>query len=142
MKLFLTILLTILIHISLFSQTNAKNSNQKISTAKDSDLAFPCDNEIEAHFPGGKKAWMKFVSKNVRITEPMKKALKGTYKVIITFLITKEGKISKVKAHTNFGYEIEEEVIRVIKQSPKWVPATNCGMRISYWEQQPVIIII
>lgn len=70
------------------------------------------------------------------------KAPKGTYKVLATFLITSQGKVSCVKAETNYGYGIEEEVIRVIKKGPKWIPATNCGKKINTSKRQPVTIIV
>ena len=66
----------------------------------------------------------------------------GTYKVLVSFMVTKYGKISDIKANTNFGYGIEDEMIRAIKKCPKWKPATNCGKKINTYQQQPITIIV
>ena len=51
----------------------------------------------------------------------------GTYTTIVIFIVDKEGNISDVKALTAHGFGMEEEVIRVIKNGPKWIPAIQNG---------------
>lgn len=145
MKRVMHLLISLLISTSGHSQNHGSSNktNQKMADSQNSDLQVYCDNEIDAHFPGGTKAWIKFVTKDFRMTVPTKnKAPKRTYRVVVVFLIAKDGKISDVKPETNSGYGIEEEVIRVIKHGPKWIPATNCGKKIITSKRQPVIIII
>jgi protein TonB len=57
-------------------------------------------------------------------------------------MITKNGTISDVKANTNFGYGIEDEIIRAIKKCPEWKPATNCRKKINSYQQQVITIVV
>lgn len=133
------------ISITSYSQSTDTTSkkSQKIVESQNSDIQIYRDNEIEAHFPGGLKTWTKCVIKNFR-----KKILisnnvpTGTYKVLVTFMIAKNGKITNIKANTRFGYGIEDEMIRAIEKCPKWKPATNCGKKINSYQQQPITIIV
>ena len=121
--------------------TNKKS--QEIVESQNSNIQIYCDNEIEAHFPGGLKTWTKFVIKNFRKKILIaNKVPKGTYKVLVTFMIAKNGKITNIKANTHFGYGIEDEMIRAIEKCPKWKPASNCGKKINSYQQQPITIIV
>jgi protein TonB len=135
----------LLISITGYSQSTdtTNRKSEKIVEPQNSDIQIYCDNEIEAHFPGGVKRWTKFVIKNFRkkilITN---KVPSGTYKVLVTFMIANNGKITNIKANTHFGYGIEDEMIRAIEKCPKWKPATNCGRKIDSYQQQPITIIV
>jgi len=95
--------------------------------------------EKEAYFPGGDKAWMQFISENVSSKVPIKKkAPAGTYTVIIQFIVRADGSVSDIEPLTNFGYGMEEEVIRVIKKSPQWVPAVRDGQKLNAYRKQPL----
>jgi len=133
------------ISVIVYSQNTdtASNRKQQIQESQSSDIQIYCDNEIEAHFPGGVKRWTKFVSRNFRIKVLTKnKVPQGRYKVLVTFMIAKNGKIQNIKGDTNFGYGIEDEMIRAIEKCPKWKPATNCGKKINSYQTQPIIIIV
>ena len=66
-------------------------------------------------------AWENYLRKNVDTTVPIRnKAKKGTYNVIVSFIISKDGYISDVKAETNHGYGMEEEVMRAMKKYSRW----------------------
>ena len=44
---------------------------------------------------------------------------------------TKGGNLSDIKPLTNFGYGMEQEAIRVIKKSGKWIPAIQNGSEVT-----------
>ncbi len=95
--------------------------------------------EEEASFAGGEKAWRQYLENNLDPTIPVKKkAPAGTYTVVVQFIIDKEGYVSDVKALTNHGFGMEEEVVRLIKKSPKWVPAKQNGRIVKAYRKQPV----
>jgi beta-lactamase regulating signal transducer with metallopeptidase domain len=88
--------------------------------------------EQPASFPGGNKAWLNYLGQILRNTMSQKKNVPaGEYKVIVKFLIKKDGSISNVEATTRVGFGIEEEVIQVIQQSPKWIPAKQNGYTVA-----------
>jgi len=65
--------------------------------------------------------WENYLRKNVDTTVPIRnKAKKGTYNVIVSFIIIKDGYVADVKAETNHGYGMEEEVIRAVKKYSRW----------------------
>jgi protein TonB len=95
--------------------------------------------EIEASFAGGQAAWVKFLEKNLNAEVPVKKkAPAGRYTVVIQFVVDREGKISDITALTDHGYGMEEEVIRILRRSPGWQPATQGGRTVKAFRRQPV----
>lgn len=99
--------------------------------------------EQEAEFPGGTAAWRQFLMKNLNAAIPARNgAPAGTYKVLVQFLVSKTGEISGIRALTNHGYGMEQEVIRVIKLGPKWKPAWQNGRCVNAYRKQPVVFLI
>lgn len=99
--------------------------------------------EIEAAFPGGLEAWRKYLVKNLKVGIPLKKkAPKGSYMVIARFIVSKDGSISAIEPETSHGYGMEEEVIRIIKKSPKWIPAMQNGHPVNAYRRQPITFLI
>jgi hypothetical protein len=139
-------LLTFLLLCSLgYAQKGGITSKKagKFEESQNQDFRFYCDNEIKAYFPAGTKNWMQAVTRNFRMDLLTKNKIpKGTYKVLVTFMVTKSGKIDSIMPDTHFGYGIEDEIIRAIKKCAKWVPATNSGKKINSYQIQPVTIIV
>lgn len=96
--------------------------------------------EVEASFPGGYAEWKGFLKKNLNKNIPVKKgAPEGTYTVITRFKVDKEGNLSQIETDTHNGYGMEEEAIRVLKTSGKWVPAQQNGKNVSSFHRQAII---
>lgn len=99
--------------------------------------------EIEAWFPGGNEAWKTFLKKHLKANVPAKnKAPFGTYAVIVEFVVDKNGFVSNITPETNFGYGMENEVIRVLKKGPKWMPAIQNGIPIQAYRRQSITFIV
>ncbi len=96
--------------------------------------------EEEAVYPGGNTAWAKYVSKNIK--SPAKDAPAGKYQVIARFIVSKDGSVRDVQAETKFGYDMEDEVIRVIQESGKWTPAMQNAKPVNAYRRQPVTFIV
>jgi len=72
-------------------------------------------------FPGGTGEFAKFLAKTVRY--PVKSRTKGVDgKVLVTFVIEKDGSITNSKVLRSVAKDIDAEVLRVISLSPKWTP--------------------
>lgn len=116
-----------------------KDSIISLSNADSSTLKTFGKVEKEAEFPGGVAAWRKFLEVNLRGQVPAEKgAPAGIYTVLVQFIVDKEGKVSDIKQLTNWGYGMEEEVIRLIKKSAQWTPATQNGKAVKAYRRQPV----
>lgn len=99
--------------------------------------------EIEASFGGGNPAWKKFLSENINPDVPVKNgAQRGTYVAIVRFIIESNGELSQIKPITSHGFGMEEEVVRVIKKSPKWKPAFQNGHFVKAYRKQPITFIV
>jgi len=95
--------------------------------------------EVDPHFPGGEGAWRNFVRTNLNYSVPVEKGAEtGTYTVWLQFVVDETGNISEIKPLTNHGYGMEEEAIRVLKLSPKWIPAVQNGHPVAAYKKQPI----
>ena len=71
--------------------------------------------QIEAKFPGGNDAWVKYLQRNLRGEVAQENgAPAGNYTVVVSFLVSKDGTIAEVKALNKPGYGSAEEGGRVI----------------------------
>ena len=91
-----------------------------------------------AEFPGGIEAMMKFLSVNIKYPQGAKEE-KITGKVIITFVVEKDGSINEIKILRDIGYGCAEEAKRVVKLMPKWKPAKQRGKAVRQQFVLPVI---
>ncbi|MBI2729472.1 MAG: TonB family protein [Sphingobacteriales bacterium] len=96
--------------------------------------------EIEAGFPGGQGAWSKYLTNNLNSQAPADNgAPEGSYRVLVQFVVDKEGMVSDVKALTSYGYGMEDEAIRAIKKGPRWIPAEQNGRKVKAYRTQPIV---
>lgn len=79
--------------------------------------------EIKAEYPGGSQAFIKYIFAHYK--SPTDEEINA--KVFISFIIEKDGSLSEIKVIRDAGYGIGQELLRVIKTSPKWNPAINNG---------------
>lgn len=72
-------------------------------------------------FPGGQAALMKYLSENIRYpAEAQKAGIQGH--VIVTFVVTKEGRIVNPEVVKSVNPLLDNEAIRVISSMPQWIP--------------------
>lgn len=131
------IFLFVQISISLVSQT----LDFPDSTTSENRIFEKVD--FEATFPGGLPAWKKHLEKNLKPTVPIDNgAPVGNYTVVVQFIVDKEGIVSDIKALTNFGYGMEQEVIRVIQKGPRWLAANQNGRKVKAYRKQPITFVV
>lgn len=119
------------------------NPSQKRSVIKEISDLTPGDTIKDKHiftsveqvpvFPGGMQAFGDFLAKNIKYPEFMRKnALEG--KVIISFIVEKDGSLTDIKVVRAIGNGADEEAVRVMNLSPKWRPGIQNGqpVRVSY----------
>ncbi|HEY1871502.1 MAG TPA: energy transducer TonB [Chitinophagaceae bacterium] len=120
--------------------TKAKNKIRPV--ADDENIIFS-KTEVEASFPGGDEGWKKFLMKNLNASVPSENgAPRGSYTIWLQFIVDKEGNLSDIKALTNHGFGMEEECLRLMKQSPKWIPAMQNGRVVKAYKKQPITFVI
>lgn len=107
------------------------------------DIIPDSSNKIEKDrsvtFNGGDSAWRSFLKNNLDPQVPIRKnAPAGDYTVMAYFIVSKEGELSDIKALTSHGYGMEEEVVRILQKSPRWLPAIKNGKPVRTICRQPV----
>lgn len=108
-----------------FSQVSDTVSQKVISRID--DVTSLASVESKPEYPGGMEAFYKHISKNYRA--PKDKNFKGG-KLLITFVIEKDGSITDMKVIRDIGFGTGEEAIRVLKMSEKWMPAEQNGQKV------------
>lgn len=75
-------------------------------------------------FPGGQEAFVKFLGKNLRYPGiAAENGIQG--KVILSFVIERNGELSHIKVIRGIGSGCDEEAMRVLYKSPQWTPGVQ-----------------
>lgn len=93
--------------------------------------------ETTAEFPGGRSAWLNFLGDNLQYPKKLKKE-KISGQVIAKVFVDPTGTVSNVEIVKSLHPLLDEEVVRVIKGSPKWKPATQNGKTVQMTFNQPI----
>jgi periplasmic protein TonB len=120
------------------------DTTQKIMALDPSDdnIVFT-KTEIDAKFPGGDSAWFTYLGNNLKYDTPINNgAPKGNYKVMIRFIVSRDGSITDVVSETNYGFGMELEAIKIIKNSPSWIPAMQNGRIVNSYRRQPLTFVV
>lgn len=118
MKQGLMVLIFILFSVNFYSQENKSTYNS-------------VGLEVQPEFPNGMNAFLEYISKNFK-TKFVNGPLRG--KVIVEFVIEKNGLIKDIRVLRDLGQGTGEEAIRVLKTCPIWKPGMIDGkpVRVVY----------
>jgi TonB family protein len=93
--------------------------------------------EQPAMFPGGMDAFSRYLSKTIRYPmEAREKRVQG--KVLLNFIIEKDGSLSDIRVAHEIGSGLGDEAVRVVKQSPRWIPAMQNGAPVRQRYTTPI----
>ena len=98
--------------------------------------------DVEPEFPGGTKAFYKYISKNATFPPDVDPALlEGT--VTLSIAIEKDGSITDVRILKGLSDVMDNETIRVISASPRWKPGMQHGnpIRVRYTFNSNYVLI-
>lgn len=102
-----------------------------------SDRVYEDDVDTPPQFPGGEVALMKWINDNLRYPElAMKNGTMG--RVIVSFIVEKDGSISDVKVARRVDEELDTEAVRLVKCMPKWLPGKVGGNAVRVAFNLPV----
>ncbi|MBP7497127.1 MAG: energy transducer TonB [Bacteroidales bacterium] len=88
-------------------------------------------------FPGGTEEMVKYIQSNVKYPQLARETnIQG--KVYVTFVVTKDGRISNVKVLRGIGGGCDDEAVRVIKSMPTWKPGKQNGIAVPVQFSIPV----
>ena len=84
-------------------------------------------------FPGGMPAMMQYLSSNIRYPEDAKEA-GAQGRVIVSFIVEKDGSISNAKVTKPTYSSLDEEALRLVSAMPNFIPGKQNGeaVRVKY----------
>ena len=117
----------------------AKAAELAKAEAKASDATAPADTtknvvydvtETLPQFPGGQGVLMKYLAANIKYPASAVKAKKQG-RVIVTFIIQKDGSVAKARIAKSVDPELDAEALRIVKAMPNWTPGTQDGKPVN-----------
>ena len=112
------------------------NGNPTVITQTQPDFH---PNESQPEFPGGTEALKRFMAKNLTTPSELEDGEKKT--VHIRFKVDKDGAVNTFEVITSGGNEFDNEVVRVCKKMPRWIPALQNGVNVPVSYVLPVTFI-
>lgn len=93
--------------------------------------------EEQPSFPGGQGALMSWLHDNIKY--PVVAAENGIQgKVIVQFIVGKNGSISNVKVLRSVDPSLDKEAVRVVSNMPNWTPGKQNGASVNVRFTLPV----
>jgi TonB family protein len=110
-----------------------ENKNNQLTTLNDTIF------EEDAEFPGGYEKLAAFINETINYPdEAIEFGVKG--RVVVRFVVEKDGRISNASVEHPIVEcpACNKEALNIIKNMPKWVPATNSGRPVRLWVRFPI----
>lgn len=105
-------------------------------SAPDSSEVFGVVEQMPS-FRGGQQKLMEYLAENTRYPEGLgESCIQG--RVIVTFVVEKDGSISDVKVVKSVDPLLDKEAVRVVSSMPKWHPGKQNGVAVRVKYTLPV----
>lgn len=95
--------------------------------------------DVMPEYPGGLSALRKFLERNLRNPRDLEEGERISVKV--KFVVGYDGKLKSFETEEDGGSEFNNEVIRVLKKMPGWIPGISKGQNVSVYYSIPVKFI-
>ncbi|WP_146198668.1 M56 family metallopeptidase [Pararcticibacter amylolyticus] len=95
--------------------------------------------DVLPNFPGGMPMFYQYVSKEFKYPlEAQKNKITG--RLIINFVVEKDGSLNGIRVLRDLGNGLGEEAVKMLKNSPKWVPGTQNGKPVRVMYTLPIMV--
>jgi protein TonB len=93
--------------------------------------------EVESEFEGGLKGWQQYLMKNLRYPrEAFTTGIQGEVRVV--FLVSAVGAVQDIWVIKSIDRSLDKESVRLLEDSPNWIPAEQDGHRVKSYKIQPI----
>lgn len=93
--------------------------------------------DVMPQFPGGLKALNNFLKKNIKAPDEVEEGARIAVKV--RFVVDINGRLESFKVVESGGEVFDNEVLRVLKKMPQWIPGKSKGKNVAVYFIVPVI---
>ena len=88
-------------------------------------------------YPGGESALMRFLSSHINYPPgAAENNIQG--KVILQFVVEKDGSIGEVKVARSVDKDLDREAVRLVKSLPRFTPGRSDGQAVRVWYTLPI----
>ncbi|WP_183568008.1 energy transducer TonB [Mucilaginibacter sp. SP1R1] len=92
---------------------------------------------IAPEFKGGIEAFGRYLSRKIEYPYTARRDnIEG--RVVLSFVVEKNGQVTEIKVQTAVNPELDNEAIRVLKESPIWVPGKRFGVPVRVIYSVPI----
>ncbi len=121
------------------TETGTNGTNEKTTIAQTPKVdKFPTRSvaEIMPQYPGGIPALLAFLKKNIHSPEDIDNG--DEVKVEVRFVVNYNGNLESFDIIKSGGAAFDNEVLRVLKKMPLWIPGKSSGENVSVYYSVPV----
>jgi|SRR6218665_132014 len=93
--------------------------------------------EVQPKFPDGITKFYDYFNSNFKVAEENKDI---TGKLIFSFIVDTDGSLTNIKLLRGINSSIDEEAIKALKSSPKWIPGEQNGQKVKVLYSIPIKI--
>ena len=111
-------------------------------TKKDADAVVFTKVDVPASFPGGNKAWSKYVSNVFDSTDFNNWEYKDQGTCRVRFIVDKKGNVSDVHALNMKDTRLAKLAVEIIKNGPQWKAAIHKGRPVNAYREQPITVTL
>lgn len=144
-KSFLIFIFTLMIALPTFAQGDAEDGvkwmnckAREIILKADVSEDVKCD--VPPSFPGGMDSLVSFVLQRIDYSVYNKADVVGT--VLVEFTVEEDGSISSPEIKVRLFPDCDENVLQIVREMPRWQPATYKGKAIRCKYTLPVAFIM
>ena len=120
---------------------NPNEEPEIVPTTNDNTIKNIDSVDEKPSFPGGESAMKSYLNSNVKYpAAAQENGVQG--RVIVQFIIEKDGSISDVKVASAGDPSLEREAMRVVKAMPKWNPGKLKGIAVRVKNEVPVVFAL
>jgi len=93
--------------------------------------------DVSPEYPGGMAALLEYLQRNIRYpNEARENQIQG--KVVVRFVVNKEGKIEGAEIQKGIGYGCDKEALRVVNAMKTWKPGQVKGKAVKAYYTLPI----
>jgi protein TonB len=120
------------------TNTSTTGTGQELRKAEPEEEKILPIAQVMPEFPGGQPALERFLLRNIKTPNDAEPGTK--LRVLMRFVIDKEGNVTAVEVEQGSGNNFDNEVMRVVKKMPQWKPGIQNGKNVAVYFNLPVIL--
>ena len=93
--------------------------------------------ETQPRLGEGEKDWTMYLIRNLRYPADAQQ-LNTTGRIMVRFTVDENGRILEPDISRSAAYSLDEEALRLIRESPRWHPASKDGLAVKAHKFQPI----